>query len=79
MTMLCGYILPSLLQGIIFMLLLGVKVDPWLILACVVAMVTGGFFSPALAARSPVRLIQTIVGVALLVGRVLLRAQQPRA
>ena len=66
MTMLCGYILPSLLQGIIFMLLLGVKVDPWLILACVVAMVTGGFFSPALAARSPVRLIQTIVGVALL-------------
>ena len=67
MTMLAGYILPSLLQGIIFMALLGVLVDPWLILACVVAMVIGGLFSPALAARSPVRLIQAIVGIALLV------------
>jgi len=67
MTMLAGYILPSLLQGIIFMALLGVRIDPWLILSCVIAMVIGGLFSPPLAARSPVRLIQAIVGVALLV------------
>lgn len=67
MTMLAGYILPALLQGIIFMLLLGVRVDPWLILACVVAMVVGGIFSPGIAARSPVRLVQAIVGLALLV------------
>jgi uncharacterized membrane protein YfcA len=66
LTMLAGYILPSLLQGIIFMLLLGVKVDPWLILTCVVAMVVGGYYSPALAARAPMRVIQTIVGVALI-------------
>ena len=66
MTLLSGYILPVLLQGIIFMLLLGVSVDPWLILACVVAMVLGGVISPPLAARAPVRLIQTIVGLALL-------------
>ena len=66
MTMLSGYILPALLQGIIFMILLGVSVDPWLILACIVAMVTGGLFSPGLAARSPVRLIQAVVGFALL-------------
>jgi uncharacterized membrane protein YfcA len=65
MTMLAGYILPSLLQGIIFMILLGVRVDPWLILGCIVAMIAGGYFSPAIAARSPVRLIQTIVGLAL--------------
>lgn len=66
MTMLAGYILPSLLQGIIFMVLLGVKVDPWLILGCVIAMIVGGYFSPAIAARSPIRLVQTIVGLALL-------------
>lgn len=66
MTMLAGYILPALLQGIIFMILLGVQVDPLLILGCVVAMVAGGFFSVPLAARSPVRLVQGIVGVALL-------------
>lgn len=66
MTMLAGYILPALLQGIIFMWLLGVQVDPLLILGCVVAMVAGGYFSPGLAARSPVRLVQTIVGLALL-------------
>lgn len=66
MNMLAGYILPALLQGIIFMLLLGVQVDPMLILACVLSMVAGGYFSPALAARSPIRVVQAVVGVALL-------------
>lgn len=66
LTMLAGYIIPSLLQGLIFMSLLGVKVDPWLILGCVTAMVVGGYFSPGLAARAPIRLIQLIVGIALL-------------
>jgi uncharacterized membrane protein YfcA len=67
MTMLSGYILPSLLQGIIFMLLLGVKVDPNLILGCVVAMIIGGIISPDLANRAPIRMVQGIVGVSLLV------------
>ena len=67
MTMLSGYILPSLLQGIIFMLLLGVRVDPNLILGCVVAMIIGGIVSPDLAARAPIKLVQGIVGVSLLV------------
>lgn len=70
MNMLAGYILPALLQGIIFMLLLGVQVDPKLILACVLAMVAGGYFSPALAARSPIRLVQAVVGVALLLAAI---------
>lgn len=70
MNMLAGYILPSLLQGVIFMILLGVKADPWLILCCVVSMTLGGYFSPALAARSSIKLIQTIVGVALLIAAV---------
>lgn len=48
LTMLAGYIIPSLLQGLIFMTLLGVKVDLWLILGCVGAMIADGYFSPAL-------------------------------
>ena len=66
LTMLAGYIIPSLLQGIIFMILLGVRVDPWLIVGCLVAMVAGGFFSIPLAAKCPIRLVQAIVGGALL-------------
>lgn len=67
MTMLSGYILPSLLQGVIFMLLLGVKVDPDLILGCVVAMIVGGIISPDLANKAPIKLVQAIVGFSLLV------------
>ena len=67
LTMLAGYTVPSILQGVIFLILLGTKVDPWLLLACMVAMVAGGFAGVPLAARAPVRLIQAIIGVALLV------------
>jgi uncharacterized membrane protein YfcA len=67
LTMLAGYTPPSILQGVIFLLLLGMQVDPMLLLACMVAMVIGGYFGVPLAARSPVRLVQGIVGVALLV------------
>lgn len=70
MTMLSGYILPSLLQGIIFMLLLGVRVDPNLILGCVVAMIIGGTVSPDLANKAPIKLVQAIVGFALLVAAI---------
>lgn len=66
LTMFIGYTIPAILQGIIFLILLGVQVDPWLLLGSIVAMVAGGAAGVPLAARSPVRLIQTIVGVALL-------------
>ena len=67
LTMLSGYTIPSILQGVIFLILLGMKVDPWLLLACMVAMVAGGYAGVPIAARAPVRLIQAIVGTALLV------------
>ena len=66
LTMLTGYTIPSILQGVIFLVLLGMKVDPWLLLLCIVALTAGGYLGVPLAARSPVRLIQIIVGVALL-------------
>ena len=67
LTMLSGYTIPSVLQGIIFLILLGMNVDPVLLGACALAIVTGGYLGVPIAARSPVRLIQAIVGVALLV------------
>ena len=67
LTMFIGYTIPAILQGVIFLILLGVKVDPLLLTGCVVAIVLGGYFGVPIAARSPVRLIQAVVGVALLV------------
>ena len=66
LTMLAGYTIPSILQGVIFLALLGMKVDPWLLLACMIAMVAGGYSGVAFAARAPIRLVQAIVGTALL-------------
>ena len=67
LTMFIGYTIPAIVQGIIFLILLGVRVDPWLLLGCVVALTAGGALGVPIAARSPVRLIQAVIGVALLV------------
>jgi uncharacterized membrane protein YfcA len=66
LTMFIGYTIPAILQGVIFLILLGVKVDLYLLLGCVVAIVVGGYVGVPIAAKSPVRLIQAVVGVALL-------------
>ena len=67
LTMFIGYTIPAILQGIIFLVLLGVRVDPLLLFGCIVAIVAGGYMGVPIAARAPVRLIQAIVGVALLI------------
>lgn len=67
LTMFIGYTIPAILQGVIFLILLGVRVDPLLLVGCVVAIVIGGYLGVPIAARSPVRLIQTIIGFALLI------------
>jgi Sulfite exporter TauE/SafE len=67
LTMFIGYTIPAILQGVIFLILLGIRVDPILLLGCVVAIVVGGYMGVPFAARAPVRLIQAIVGVALLI------------
>jgi uncharacterized membrane protein YfcA len=67
LTMLSGYILPAIVQALIFLTLLGVKVDPLLLLPCIVAMVIGGIVGVPVAARAPIRLVQGVVGLALLV------------
>jgi uncharacterized membrane protein YfcA len=66
MTILTGYTVPAILQGVIFLILLGMKVDPILLFACMVAMVVGGYVGVPVAARTSVRTVQGIVGAALL-------------
>jgi hypothetical protein len=67
LTLLGGYILPSIVQALIFLALLGVQIDPLLLLLCISAMVGGGIVGVPLAARAPIRLVQGLVGLALLV------------
>jgi len=67
LTMFIGYTIPAILQGVIFLIILGVKVDPALLFGCIVAIVLGGYWGVPIAAKSPVRLIQAIIGVALLI------------
>ncbi|MES2147716.1 MAG: sulfite exporter TauE/SafE family protein [Pseudomonadota bacterium] len=67
LTMLVGYTVPAIIQGVIFLILLGVKVDPLLLLASMIAMVAGGFAGVPIAARAPIRLIQFVIGTALLI------------
>jgi len=66
MTMIAGYTPPSIVQAIIFMILLGVNVDPVLLVGSAIAIVLGAVIGAPIAARSPVRAIQLIVAGALL-------------
>lgn len=66
-TLLAGHALPTIVQSAIFLSLLGVAVDPALLLGCIVAMVLGGFLGAPLAERAPVRVVQIIVAFALLI------------
>jgi uncharacterized membrane protein YfcA len=66
-TMLVGHSLPSILQAVIFLILLGVLVDPMLIVGCAFALLFGGMVGVSLVAKTKVWMIQLVVGVALLV------------
>ena len=66
-TLVAGCTVPTLLQSAIFLALLGVKVDPLLLGGCVAGMVVGALIGARLVTRAPVRLVQGIVGVALLI------------
>jgi uncharacterized membrane protein YfcA len=65
-TMLVGLTPPSILQGFIYLILLGVIVDPVLLAGCVLACVVGGFVGVPLVARARVWVVQTVVAIGLL-------------
>jgi uncharacterized membrane protein YfcA len=66
-TMLVGLTPPSMTESVIFLLLLGVLVDPVLLIGCVIALLMGGLLGAPLVARARVWIVQLVVAIALLV------------
>jgi uncharacterized membrane protein YfcA len=64
-----GHALPTVAQALIFITL--VEVDPMLLLACIIASCLGAFVGAPIVQRSPVRLVQGVVGLALLLAATL--------
>lgn len=65
-TMLVGLTPPVFAESIIFLILLGVGVDPVLLVGCAVAVLLGGLVGAPLVARTRVWLVQLIVAIGLL-------------
>ena len=70
-TLNVGHALPTMVQSAVFLVLLGVHVDPMLLVSCIVAAVAGAVVGAPLMVRAPVRVVQGIVGVALLIAAAL--------
>jgi uncharacterized membrane protein YfcA len=66
-TLNSGHALPTIVQSAIYLVILGVRVDPVLLAACIAAAVLGSLIGVPLVVRASVRLVQGIVGVALLI------------
>lgn len=60
-----GHALPTITQALVFITL--VQVDPWLLLGCIVGAVVGSIIGAPIVQRSPVRLVQGVVGLAMLI------------
>ena len=76
-TMLVGLTPPSMLQAVIFLILLGVMVDPVLLVGCVLALLMGGLLGAPLVARTRVWVVQLVVAIALVLAAIALCADQP--
>jgi uncharacterized membrane protein YfcA len=64
-TMLVGLTPPVMLESIVFLVLLGVFVDPILLFGCAIATMLGGLVGAPLVARARVWVVQLIVGIGL--------------
>src|SRR5438552_2606013 len=64
-TILVGLTIGSVLESIIFLLQLGVKVDPVLLVGCIVACTMGGLIGAPLVHRTRVWIVQAIVATGL--------------
>ena len=64
-TMVVGLTAPAIAQSVIFLILLGVKVDPKLLFGAAVATMLGGIVGAPLVARSRVWIVQLTVAIGL--------------
>jgi len=69
-TMLVGLTPPSMMQAVIFLILLGVLVDPVLLVGSVIALLMGGLLGAPLVARARVWVVQLVVGIALILAAI---------
>jgi uncharacterized membrane protein YfcA len=70
-TMLVGHTPPCIAQSIIFLILLGVLVDPILLAGSVIALLAGTWLGVPVAAKARVWVVQTVVGIALIIAAAL--------
>jgi len=70
-TMLVGHTPPCMAQAIIFLILLGVVVDPILLTGSVIALLMGGVLGAPLAVRARVWVVQSVVSIALVIAAAL--------
>jgi uncharacterized membrane protein YfcA len=70
-TMLVGHTLPTMAQAMIFLVLLGVLVDPLLLIGCGASLLAGALLGAPLVTKMRVWLVQLIVGAALILAAVL--------
>ena len=67
-TMLVGHGLPTMAESVIFLILLGVKVDAVLLVGCTISVLMGGLLGAPLVVRTRVWVIQLVVAIALVIG-----------
>jgi uncharacterized membrane protein YfcA len=73
-TMLVGHTPPAMAQGFIFLILLGVMIEPVLLVGCVIALLMGGLMGAPLVGKVRLWVVQLVVAVALLLAAVLYAA-----
>jgi len=69
-TMITGLTLPTMVEGLIFLSLLGVGVDPVLLVGSILSFLAGGWAGLPLIARAKAWVVQAVVGLALLIAAV---------
>ena len=69
-TMLVGLSPPAMTESVIFLVLLGVKVDPVLLFGCAIAVLLGGLVGAPLVARARVWVVQLVVAIGLVLAAI---------
>ena len=69
-TMLVGLTPPAMTESLIFLILLGVRVDPVLLFGCALAVLLGGLVGAPLVARARVWIVQLVVAIGLVLAAI---------
>lgn len=69
-TLVVGLTIAAVVESIIFLLQLGVKVDPVLLVGCILACTTGGLVGVPLVHRTRVWIVQLVVSIGLLLAAI---------